>query len=402
MNNKIVESFQIKKKLLGGYKVIYKCPHCNEKLTSQESEISEEEQCPECEMPFYISNTATSKIELLRAIDDDDDASKLRSFRAKGRNQKIVIAGIGGIIVLGIILSAFEKKANNVQISKIDEETNNEPRAAEINESILKPKQSAPPVGFRGNIFLATYRIATEYSPGDKIQLDDELDKIEFKIKHEREKDVFNLFKFVLDIQTDLNELEIAKNVTEGVTAKFQKMSSNEKNGLKLLKPLDYDAMSEIETILNSGGVVVKSHLIPDLEKYTELLLKNELISTQESNGVAWVSYNKSKKYLTVAEEATLRVVHHMIHNNGKVLEETAHSNEKGAKEEPLTAKERDSMPSKFQTAYDLQTENKLWMKQNNVSDAEWREALREVSRGIPLSLELSYDDVRQHILRNR
>ena len=77
-------------------------------------------------------------------------------------------------------------------------------------------------------------------------------------------------------------------------------------------------------------------------------------------------------------------------------------SNEKVPEKEPLTAKERASMPSKYQTAYDLQTDNKIWMKQHNVSDAEWRDALREVSRGIPLSQALSYDDVRQHILRNR
>ncbi len=66
MNNKVVESFRVKRKLLGGYIVIYKCPHCNEKLTSQESEIRDEEQCPECGMPFYISYKATQEIESLR------------------------------------------------------------------------------------------------------------------------------------------------------------------------------------------------------------------------------------------------------------------------------------------------------------------------------------------------
>lgn len=64
---KNVESFRVKKKLLGGYKVVYRCPHCYETLTSQESEIRDEEQCPECEMSFRISDSAASRIELLRA-----------------------------------------------------------------------------------------------------------------------------------------------------------------------------------------------------------------------------------------------------------------------------------------------------------------------------------------------
>lgn len=143
MNNKVVESFRVKKKLLGGYIVIYKCPHCNEKLTSQESEIRDEEQCPECGMPYYISDSATSKIELLRAIDDDDTANE--SLKAKKLNRKniptkqfpssthnssrsiglkhidwrdlaaepllliIFIVGIGGAFFLGMIVSKEEK-----------------------------------------------------------------------------------------------------------------------------------------------------------------------------------------------------------------------------------------------------------------------------------------------------
>lgn len=66
MNDKVVESFRVKKKLFGGYKVAYKCPHCDAELSSQESEITDEEQCPECGMSFYISDDAAQRIQFLR------------------------------------------------------------------------------------------------------------------------------------------------------------------------------------------------------------------------------------------------------------------------------------------------------------------------------------------------
>ena len=182
MNNKVVDSFRVKKKLLGGYKVVYKCPHCNEKLTSQESEIIDEEQCPECGMPFKITDEAVHRIEILRAIEDNDgDASITGSFRAKEKKQKNVdqnhsnkntiksshffglkkfgwaelsteslavikiIAAWGVATVIGIIISNNEKEVEKFPISQIEIEASDTPRARE-NKSILKPKQGSVPI----------------------------------------------------------------------------------------------------------------------------------------------------------------------------------------------------------------------------------------------------------------
>ena len=114
MNNKVVESFKVKKKLMGGYKVVYKCPHCDETLTSQESEIRDEEWCPECGMSFHISDEAAQRIELLSAkkesnkqknVDQssNENASKFTfgkifgwaNLRVKSLPLITIIAGIG-------------------------------------------------------------------------------------------------------------------------------------------------------------------------------------------------------------------------------------------------------------------------------------------------------------------
>lgn len=68
---KIVEHFILKKKLLGGYKVAYKCPHCFEPLTSQESEIIDEEECPECGGVFRVAESALTTIESLKLQSGD-------------------------------------------------------------------------------------------------------------------------------------------------------------------------------------------------------------------------------------------------------------------------------------------------------------------------------------------
>jgi Zn-finger nucleic acid-binding protein len=68
---KIVERFKVKKKLLGGYKVAYKCPYCFESLTSQESEIVDEEECPECGGVFKIAESALTTIESLKLQSGD-------------------------------------------------------------------------------------------------------------------------------------------------------------------------------------------------------------------------------------------------------------------------------------------------------------------------------------------
>lgn len=49
-----------------GYKVAYKCPYCSESLTSQESEIIDEEECPECGEVFKVAESALSMIESLK------------------------------------------------------------------------------------------------------------------------------------------------------------------------------------------------------------------------------------------------------------------------------------------------------------------------------------------------
>lgn len=61
-----IEHFKVKKKLIGGYKVIYKCPYCSETLISQESELGTVEECPNCEGEFRISDSAISTIDSLK------------------------------------------------------------------------------------------------------------------------------------------------------------------------------------------------------------------------------------------------------------------------------------------------------------------------------------------------
>ena len=66
MGVKIVEAYEIKKTLLGSFQVQYNCPHCESQLRSSESEIGEQDWCPECRQPFRIPTAALTEIESQR------------------------------------------------------------------------------------------------------------------------------------------------------------------------------------------------------------------------------------------------------------------------------------------------------------------------------------------------
>jgi uncharacterized Zn finger protein (UPF0148 family) len=61
-----VQAFEIRKTLLGGYKVWYECPNCKTELHSEESELQGTDWCPECNRPFQVSKDAIAEIDSRR------------------------------------------------------------------------------------------------------------------------------------------------------------------------------------------------------------------------------------------------------------------------------------------------------------------------------------------------
>jgi DNA-directed RNA polymerase subunit RPC12/RpoP len=302
----------------------FKCPNCGNPFRVPESAAGQKGNCKKCGQTVRIPDVEKEAIPVVEETSETKNPDILDGQLSIMVPTAIMI--LFGILIFGFLIygikgpSAETEPPFTVEAIDVGNTTDTSYDGAE--KSVI-PKIDSKEMSsfgvFRGEIFESAYRVANEYSPGGNIKLGDELDIIEFKIEGEKEDAVFKTLKFVLDLQTDLNELEIAKNVTEGVSSKFRDMSSKDKSDLQLIKPASYNQMSEISKIHNSGGVAVKSILIPDLEKYTKLLLDNNLISIQESNGITWIEYEPSKTKLLIAEQATLKTIGHMINNNGNV-----------------------------------------------------------------------------------
>ena len=68
----VVQTFEIKKTILGKYVASYDCPHCKKQLRSEQTEIlAGEESCPECGVTFRVTSKAAEEIEAQRADDEE-------------------------------------------------------------------------------------------------------------------------------------------------------------------------------------------------------------------------------------------------------------------------------------------------------------------------------------------
>lgn len=71
-----VTEFTVARSLLGQWSVSYRCPECASELKSSESELSSDDQCPECGVAFSFSRDILSEIE-----DNKDALAQARELK---------------------------------------------------------------------------------------------------------------------------------------------------------------------------------------------------------------------------------------------------------------------------------------------------------------------------------
>ena len=89
-----------------------------------------------------------------------------------------------------------------------------------------RPSPVRPP--FRKELFDKSHRAAIEFTSGNKVQLDAELKLIEDAIRTDEERAVLELFEAVLNVQTDMNTLWVAKRYTDEVAKRMAALPRKE------------------------------------------------------------------------------------------------------------------------------------------------------------------------------
>ena len=173
---------------------------------------------------------------------------------------------------------------------------------------------------FRKDLFDEAFRAAVKYSTGEQVTLSDELEILEPAIRSKEEKDVFKLFEFVLDLQTDLNLLSVGKLATEGIAEKFTSFSNLELRLFRQNFKDKHDEWKAFASINLSSGVVVVSKSNFKLNEAMAILLDHQKwIKPEDHNGVMWIPYESTESKLLVIEEVCLKTLGEVINNNGKV-----------------------------------------------------------------------------------
>ena len=340
---KIVERFKVKKKLLGGYKVAYKCPYCFESLTSQESEIVDEEECPECGGVFKVAESALSMIESLN-----------EQHEAKRKTKSVV--------------KTVELKNNNV--SKSEKAGSDSSHTFNFKNHVPSEHVRELNASFNGrsvNVTLEIIESGNYLIVGGQVGGQSPSGHDTFR------SGTFNT-EIISGVSGDLVPVSIPISLLEGYWAIgiFKRHSDIETS--HVAKPVASFADSSDIIVPATIGIIavffIGSVVLTTMSGSSSSYSSRATSPTYNSSG-----YNSSSSDLDTSEFSR--------------------------KISPSTLG-REEMSEKFQTAYDLQQDNESWKRQHNVSSSEWRQALIEVSRGVPLTQEISYDDVRRHILRSR
>ena len=235
---------------------------------------------------------------------------------------------IVGLIVVGGMIFAMPQDAQNTSSIGVSTGTTNPTTTpvrtdttAFTEQNLAAANQIAEP-SFRKEIFEKVHRAAVDYAPGKDIQLARELELIESAIKGENEQEVFNLFKVVMEIQTDMNILEVGKMVTEKTAKDFKAVSPSTKQITASIGGAakdKYDELAATAAISQAGGVAVSSKISPKYEKTMKLLLDRQPLTPLEQDGVRWIPYETTQSELRIMEKATLKVAADAFNNGGKM-----------------------------------------------------------------------------------
>ena len=75
--------FVVKKSVLGGYTVAYRCPRCNSSLKSPLNDAGKSDTCPDCGTPFLVPG----KDELIRIRNAETASARITSTKGTGANK---------------------------------------------------------------------------------------------------------------------------------------------------------------------------------------------------------------------------------------------------------------------------------------------------------------------------
>jgi hypothetical protein len=116
-----------------------------------------------------------------------------------------------------------------------------------------RPPERPP---FRKELFDKSHRAAIEFTSGNKVQLDTELKLIEDAIQTDEERAVLELFEAVLNVQTDMNTLWVAKRYTDEVAKKMGALSPEGESLMKTGMPLIYEQYSAYAVIARLRAIL--------------------------------------------------------------------------------------------------------------------------------------------------
>jgi len=191
------------------------------------------------------------------------------------------------------------------------------PHHAAAEPETERPSPAKP--RFRKELFAKAHRAAIEFSSGGKVQLATELELIEGAIRTDEERAVFTLFETVENVQTDMNALWAAKQVTEEAAKGFARLAPHAKSLMRDGMPLTYKEVSAMDAISRSGGVAVSTMItFPKLEQAMRPLVSRHSLTPKDHDGVQWVPYEATRSQLKAAERAALKTMGEMIHNEGR------------------------------------------------------------------------------------
>lgn len=74
----VIRKVSIKNKLMGGYQVVFQCPHCKRQLKSNEDDVGKPDQCPECNGPFFLHQDIAGIIENKEKEKEAEKQKKLK------------------------------------------------------------------------------------------------------------------------------------------------------------------------------------------------------------------------------------------------------------------------------------------------------------------------------------
>lgn len=340
---KIVEQFKLKKKMLGGYKVAYQCPYCRESLSSQEHEIIEEEECPECGGVFRVADSALSMIESLENQNKSKKNVVSVKQPTKTKNDDVDESQAGGATSSHAL--NFKNDVPSGHVYELDASFDG--RSINVALEII----------IRGRYLIAGGQVGDPSPSG-----------------HDTFRSGYFDTKTISGASGDIISVSIPVRLHNGNWAVgiFEKYSDIETSHVakSVSSPTDFSEIIAPVSIAIIAVLFVASIVLQTMSGSSSSYSSPATSPTYNSSG-----YNSSSSDLDTSGFSR--------------------------KISPSTL-EREEMSEKFQTAYDLQQDNESWKRQHNVSSSEWRQALIEVSRGVPLSQEISYDDVRRHILRSR